>query len=136
MEQLEAFRKWLAGFPGWDVLPPMVDTLGAEPGSCGLFPLGQTRLWRKEDVLGNVTRRLRLMLILRTAAVPGMDTAGKLLQLQDWISENAAAAPQLGTEQTLYAHQGKLLKPGSTGVGIYELRLTVEYTKEEHYGKN
>ena len=131
MEQLQQLKAWLMGFPLWGAADLAVDCTGAAPGDCGLFPQGVEVVSSREDVLGNRYRRLRQTYLLRRAAVRGEDAAGWLMAFSRWAAEHAAAAPQLGNAQQLRAEKGRLLSAQQTGMGIYEVRLTLEYDSEE-----
>lgn len=119
MDILEILQRWLEARQ----ILPQVDRCGLQPGQTGLFPLGQQELSRREDVLGNVTRRVRYSFSLRRTAVPGQDSAAWALQLQQL---SAGQPPQLGENQRFWAEKGRLLKHTSTGLGIYEIRLMAE----------
>ncbi len=131
MEQLQKLRAWLMGFPLWGDAPLAVDCTGAAPGDCGLFPLGVEVLRTREDVLGNRHSRLRQTFLLRRSAPRGSDAARWVAAFTRWVRENAAAAPQLGSAQQTLAEKGRLLSAQQTGMGIYEVRLTLEYDSEE-----
>ena len=128
MEQLEELKNWIMGFPLWGDVVLTVDITGAEPGACGLFPVGMEQLSLRQDVLGQTVRRLRQQFLLRRQAVRGQDAAGWLLEFQKWAAENAHLAPQFGAQQQLRAEKGRLVTAAQTGLGLYEVRLTVEYT--------
>lgn len=123
MDILEIVRRWLEARQ----MLPAVDTCGLQPAETGLFPLGQEELSRREDVLGNVTRRVRHSFLLRRTAVPGQSAAAWALQLQQ---QAAKEPPQLGENQRFWAEKGRLAKQTSTGLGIYEIRLIAE-TEED-----
>lgn len=132
MEILEKLRQWLMGFPGWGDAPLAVDTTGSEPGSCGLFPLGQELLERREDVLGGSVCRWRMVFTLRRTAIRG--DSGWLLAFQKWVqSQNEQRlCPVLGDEparEQLRAEGGKLVAPAKAGTACYEVRLTAEFIK-------
>lgn len=119
MDILELLQAWLAER---GVLS-QVDSCGVQTGETGLFPLGQEQLSYREDVLGNRRRRVRYSFLLKKTAVPGENTAGWLLQMQDLAAKNP---PQLGDDQLFWAEKGRLVKNTSTGLGMYELRLLAE----------
>lgn len=131
MEQLEELTVWLKSFPKWEDTDLAVDTTGAQPGACGLFPVGIEVLECREDVLGNRHSRLRQSFLLRRNAVRGMDAAAWLLAFSRWARQNAATAPVFGNRQTLRAEKGRLTNATQTGTGFYEIRLTFEYENEE-----
>ena len=119
MDIFERVRRWLESR---DVLP-QVDSCGLTAGETGLFPLGMEQVRLRQDVLGNRTRRMRYIFLLRRTAVPGPDAAGWLLQLQDVAAKKP---PVLGEDQRFWAEKGRLVKNTSTGLGIYEVRLIAE----------
>ena len=131
MEQLEQLKVWLMGFPQWGDVQLTVDITEAQPGACGLFPVGMEALEGREDVLGNRHSRLRQSFLLRRNAVRGVDAAAWLLAFSRWAVKNAAAAPVFGARQTLRAEKGRLVNAAQTGTGLYEIRLTFEYENEE-----
>ena len=130
MEQLEELKNWITGFPQWGDVPLTVDTTGADPGACGLFPLGIEILTQRQDVLGNRHDRLRQRFLLRRTAQRGDDAARWLLAFARWAADNAHTAPTFGAQQRLYAENGRLIAAAQTGLGMYEVRLTAEYTTE------
>ena len=116
MDILEQIRAWLE-IRGY---LPGIDSCGLAPGETGLFPLGMEQRSLREDVLGNRVRKMRYTFLLRITAVPGERAARNCLQLQT----DAQNFPEPGI--TLRAEKGRLVKKTSTGLGIYELRLTAE----------
>ena len=119
MDILEIVQAWLAE---QGILPEM-DCCGLGDGETGLFPLGLEQVSIREDVLGNRYRRVRYIFLLKKTAVPGMNTASWLLQMQTLA---ATHPPTLGVNQQFWAEKGRLVKATSTGLGIYELRLIAE----------
>lgn len=119
MDILQIVRLWLAD-QGIDA---NIDNVQVAVGENGLFPLGQQVLQEREDVLGGIRRRVRYSFLLRHMAIPGEETAQKLLGLQQTATKNP---PQLGENQLFRAERGKLQKNASTGLAIYELRLIAE----------
>lgn len=119
MDIFEAVRQWLQA---QGVLPE-VDSCGLTEGETGLFPLGQEQVAYREDVLGGRMRRARYSFLLKKTAVPGVDAASWLLQIQTLAAKNP---PRLGENQRFWAEKGRLVKLASTGLGIYELRLIAE----------
>lgn len=127
MEQLEMMRTWLAGFPGLE--DTAIDSVGAAPGSCGLFPLGYQEETVTQDVLGGCTVRCRLTFLLRRVMVRGEDAAAWLLRLQQWAAQ--AVPPAFGEECRVVAQKGSMVKASQTGTGTYAVTLTACFTK--HY---
>ena len=119
MDIFEKLRQWLLERG----ILPAVDSCALNDGDTGLFPLGMEQVRLKEDVLGNRVRQRRHIFILRRTAVPGVDAATWLLQLQEAAAKHP---PQLGENQQFRAEKGRLVKNTSTGLGIYELRLIAE----------
>lgn len=131
MEHLEALTAWLQSFPQWGEGSLTVDITGADPGACGLFPVGIEVLESREDVLGNRYSRLRQTFLLRRNAVRGVDAAAWLLAFSQWAAKNTASAPVFGDRQTLRTEKGRLIQASQTGTGFYEIRLIFEYEHEE-----
>lgn len=119
MDILEILQAWLCS----NGVLPEVDRCGLNDGETGLFPLGQEQLSYREDVLGGRVRRVRYSFLLKKTAVPGMDAAAWLLQMQALAAKDP---PRLGDNQQFWAEKGRLVKNTSTGLGIYELRLIAE----------
>lgn len=119
MDILEKVRIWLEVH---GVLPA-VDSCGLTAGETGLFPLGMEQVSVRENVLGNRVRQMRYIFLLRRTAVPGLDAATWLFQLQELAAKDP---PVLGEKQQFRAEKGRLVKNTSTGLGIYELRLIAE----------
>lgn len=119
MDILEILQAWLRS----NGVLPEVDKCGLNDGETGLFPLGMEQVTLREDVLGNRVRQMRYIFLLRRTAVPGMDAAAWVMQLQETAAKNP---PQLGVNQQFRAEKGRLVKNTSTGLGIYELRLIAE----------
>ena len=129
MEYLEKMRRFLEGFPLWQG-QLQTDTAGAKTGTCGLFPLGVTQLSRREDLLGQVTARYKAEFALRCWDARSEAAAGWLLELQNWVM--AQKSPGFGDRpetETIRAEKGKLVSTPSAGMAVYEVRLTVEFTK-------
>lgn len=131
MDIFDIIRNWVVGQVGAQSLSGdkpeaqslSVDTLGRRSGAVGLFPQGVKclRLW--EDLLGNRKRRARYSFLLRLHLPPGESAARNLLCLQ---LSAAFSPPEIGENQHFEASEGRLLKGGSEGLAIYELRLTAE----------
>lgn len=128
MEQLEIFKNYLMAFPGWGDATLSIDTTASTPGSCGLFPLGTEELSRREDVLGNVTCRLRQTFLLRRVAVRGEDAAAFMAELSRWFYEQPA--PNLGADTRIRGEKGRLSSAGHTGTATYEMKIIAEFERE------
>ena len=133
MERLEEMKNWLTTFPLWGEVVLTTDVLSAQPGDCGLFPQGLEVLEVREDVLGGQTLRLRQQFLLRRNALRGMDAAAWLLEFQKWVAQQSllGLCPVLGENQRFRAEKGRLVRTDTVGTGIYEVRLTAEYTNEK-----
>lgn len=134
MEILEILKAWLMNFPGWGDVTLSIDTTDPNPGSCGLFPLGTEELSRREDVLGNLTLRLRQTYSLRRVAVRGEDAAAFMAELSRWICEQPA--PQLGADTRIRGEKGRLSSVDHTDTATYEMKIIAEFEKEIPYGNN
>ena len=130
MEHLEQLKAWLMAFPLWGDTPPNVDMVGEKPGDCALFPVGQEVISSREDVLGNTVQRLRQTYLLRRTAPRGQDAAAWGMEFTRWVNENAGTAPVLGAQQLLRCERSRLISPASAALGTYEVKLTMEFTKE------
>ena len=127
MDLIEILKGWLMGFPGWEGGLD-IDATGEKPGSCGLFPLGAQELSRREDVLGNVRRRLRCAFALRRVALHGPEAAEYLLELCRWIGEQPP--PKIGENTRIRGEKGTMVKLCQTGTATYEMKIILEYDKE------
>lgn len=135
MEILEKMRDWILGFPGWGSQELQIDDLAAAPDQCGLFPTGMEQVSCREDVLGNVTAVWRCHFLLRRTALRCEDAAAWLLDFQDWVRSQSlqGKAPHFGDapgQERVRAEMGKLSSAAQTGTGVYELKITAEYRKE------
>ncbi len=131
MDELDLIKNYLASCPFWEGGAPQVDKTDTQPGFCSVFPLGMEVLSRQENLLGQVQYRCRLRFALRRTAIVGQAAAQWLLDLQNWVLEHGSSAPRFGENQTVRAEKGTLSKLSGTGTGIYEVRITVEFTKGE-----
>lgn len=134
MEHIKALENLLGEFPVWQGESLQVDDTTPAYASCGLFPRGERELSRREDITGNLTLRMEQSFLLRRVAPRGQEAAAWLLQLQSWLS--GKTLPAFGSNSCVRAQGGRLAKPGAAGGDIYELTITVEYTKEKKYGEN
>ena len=95
--------------------PVTVDRLGTDPGSVGLYPLGQEEKLLRRDILGNEEKRVTCHYLLRYRAVPGQAAAERLEQFARRLRLWGVSAGS-----------GRLTDPGNGGCGIYEMALTAE----------
>lgn len=134
MEKLEMLRQWICTYPNWGDAPLSVDVTPPKPGTCGLFPVGETEVSRQENVLGQLKCRYRRDVILRRVAIRGEQAAGWLLDFGRWL--RSQTPPALGDETCIKAEKGRLLTSVVTGIGTYEIKISIEYTEELANGKN
>lgn len=132
MEQLKALKALLCCFPQWGAQSLSVDARHSCPEGCGLFPLGLQVTSRQEDVLGNVTYRLRQSFLLRRAACAGETAAAWLMELQDWLLRQPTEKLEgcFGKNLRLRPEAGHLVNARQPGTGIYEIKIHVDYEKE------
>ena len=127
MDTLEQVAVWVKSYPGWGGAPLAVDNTAPAPGSCGLFPLGEEELERKEDVLGNARIRYRRTFSLRRVAVRGEQAAKWLMDFGHWA--RTAPPPALGQAPIARATRGRLLTSVATGIATYDITISLEYTE-------
>ena len=102
---------------------------------------GTFEVWSGTTLLGQVTARQKMQLVLRLNLpfVPGdanlsAQTARRLLELQAWVAEQSAAgfAPRLGNadpvQETLTAGAARLEQANDEGSAVYTVTLTAHYT--------
>ena len=135
MTPLEMMENWLRQFPRWENGTVWIDSTDGIPGNTGLFPQGITEVSRKEDVTGRTQSLCRMvfdLVFVRAGEQDGKENAQWLLQLQEWIRQESANAPEFGDDarsQRIWAQQGKLRKVYQTGTAHYGVTVTVEFLK-------
>lgn len=134
MEELEIVKNWVLAFPLWKGRPLAVDATPVQPESGGLFPLGMETLWRRENVVGTVRCRYRRRFLLRCQAGRGEAAAGWLMDFAAWVSKTPA--PELGENPQVYTQGGKLAQAAPGKPATYEIKIIIEYEKENGYGKD
>lgn len=130
-----------AGIISYAGVVDAVDALPPAAGTGALFPKGVEQTDRWQNLLGQVTARQKMQLVLRLNLpfVPGdanlsAQTARRLLELQAWVAEQSAAglAPQLGNadpvQETLTAGAARLEQANDEGSAVYTVTLTAHYT--------
>lgn len=127
-EQLNQVAGWVRQFPLWGDETLFVDTTPPQPGSSGLFPVGEEEVDRKEDVLGNTVCRYRQEYLLRRVALRGENAAAWLLSFGRWA--RTATPPAIGADCIARATRGRLLTSVNTGIATYEIKISMEYTEE------
>ena len=129
MELLEQIKDWLVTFPQWGEQVLHIDTTAAGPDNCGLFPLGQEILETKQDVLGNISQKLRNSFLLRRIASRQESAAVWLLGFQDWVRQQSLAglAPRFGEHCRIRAEKGRLISATQTGTATYEVKIVIEF---------
>ena len=135
MQPLQQLIGWLSGCPLWEG-QPRVDNTAPTCDSCGIFPMGQKLIWEKEDVLGNLHRRWQENFLIRRVAPRGVDAAQWLADFSAWVEQNRRSVPRLGDCQQVRTQQGRLKNSYGENQGLYEITLTLEYTKENENGEN
>lgn len=136
MEQIKELERLLKGFPLWEDILLQIDGTQPQPGACGLFPMGLEELSRQEDVTGCIRLRQRQRFLLRRVFPRGEAAAGWLLRFQQWLPRSAPYIPAFGTDCVIRAERGRLAKHRQAGTDIYEVTVTVDYTKENENGEN
>ena len=131
MEELEKWKRWLGGYPGWTGELTLDDT-GTDLGS-GLFPQGTTVLHRQADVVGNRYVRNRCTCRLRRIS-PGTEAAAWMAAFAGWVQEQSEKGnvPGLGDvpgTETVSAVNGRLEKRDMGGTATYVIDLVCEYTR-------
>lgn len=134
MEILEKLKAWLRTFPLWGEAELQVDDTGAEPVSCGLFPIGVEELSCKEDLLGNKSVQCRQTFLLRRIAQRQEEATAWLMEFQVWVRQQSRekAAPTFGDvpgKEWIRAEKGRLSAATQAGTATYEIRIVCEYTK-------
>lgn len=127
-ETLNQVADWIKTFPQWGDAPLSVDLTPPTPGSCGLFPIGEEEVSRREDVVGNVVRRYKQEFLLRRVALRGEQAAAWLIAFGRWVRNTQP--PALGQDCLAKALRGRLLTSVHTGIATYEIKISMEYTEE------
>ena len=123
----EQLLQWLARCPALTGIDLRVDDLPPAAGTGALFPKGVEQTDRWQNLLGQVTTRQKMQLVLRLNLpfVPGdanlsAQTARRLLELQAWVAEQSA--------ETLTAGAARLEQANDEGSAVYTVTLTAHYT--------
>ena len=129
----EQLLQWLARCPALTGIDLRVDDLPPAAGTGALFPKGVEQTDRWQNLLGQVTARQKMQLVLRLNLpfVPGdanlsAQTARRLLELQAWVAEQSAAADPM--QETLTAGAARLEQANDEGSAVYTVTLTAHYT--------
>ena len=130
MDTLEKVAAWVKSYPLWGSTELAIDNTAPNPGSCGLFPLGEEELSRQEDVLGNQRIRYRRTFALRRVAQRGEVAARWMLAFGRWA--RTATPPALGEKTVAKATRGRLLTSVATGIATYDITISLEYTEDYH----
>lgn len=123
---LQTLCDWIASFPGFREKQFRLDSLEAHAHAASVLCKGLEVLSQSRDVLGRLTRRERLTLLVQ---VRGTD-AQTMLSFGRWVLEGP---PVLGVDQEVCVQAGSIYKSSACGLHTYQCRLTLEYTKE--YGE-
>ena len=140
MTPLEKLKKWIATFPGYDILGNLnVDYTDRAPCS-SISPAGMVEISRTEDLLGNttVTNQLNFALYAVMDKSPRDDegatiNADWVMDFQNWMQEQSirGLAPSFGNKDTeqevITAQNGALYEASKEGCGIYFVQLSIQY---------
>lgn len=122
--RLEAVRRWLEGFPGFQGVAFQLEHQSSHTDRGGIFPQGLSQKQRFEDILGDV--RVRWAWTAKMSArFPG-EQAQLWLDLQSWVQENPF--PVEGRQPAVRLEKGRLAKTDGNG-WLYEAVLTMEATR-------
>lgn len=140
MTPLETIRKWIATYPGHDILSDFsVDYTDQIPANGGIFPSGLAEVSRSEDVTGDtlVQNRYNFALYYVFEKAPGDDTgavvnADWIMDFQEWVQAQSltGAVPQFGDRTTaIMAQNGALYSAEAEGTATYMVQLSVDFEK-------
>lgn len=140
MTPLETIRKWIATYPGHDILSDFsVDYTDQIPANGGIFPSGLAEVSRSEDVTGDalVQNRYNFALYYVFEKAPGDDTgavvnADWIMDFQEWVQAQSltGAVPQFGDRTTaITAQNGALYSAEAEGTATYMVQLSVDFEK-------
>ena len=142
MTDLEKIRNWLSTYPGSIPVREMrVDYYAPNPDNGSIDPSGLVEIFRKEDILGNVTVENQLNFALYFVLVKSpdddsiaTDNAALMMDLQKWIQEQSIRklTPVFGdvpAQESIKAQNGALYAASKEGVGIYTVQLSINFTK-------
>lgn len=140
MTPLETIRKWIATYPGHDILSDFsVDYTDQIPANGGIFPSGLAEVSRSEDVTGDtlVQNRYNFALYYVFEKAPGDDTgavvnADWIMDFQEWVQSQSltGAVPQFGERtMAIAAQNGTLYSAEAEGTATYMVQLSVDFEK-------
>lgn len=140
MTPLETIRKWIATYPGHDILSDFsVDYTDQIPANGGIFPSGLAEVSRSEDVTGDtlVQNRYNFALYYVFEKASGDDTgavvnADWIMDFQEWVQAQSltGAVPQFGDRTTaITAQNGALYSAEAEGTATYMVQLSVDFEK-------
>jgi len=142
MTPLEKIRKWLATYPGYDILSDFqVDYTDQISGNGGVFPSGLEEIARKTDIFGNTTveNQYNFGLYYVFGKAPGDDTgatinADWIMGFQEWVQAQSitGAAPVFGDvprDERIVAQNGVLYDATDEGLATYMVQLSVRFKK-------
>ena len=121
MTMIQTIFNWITAFSGFGGKQFRLDKLEAHSQAASVLCKGEEILSQSRDILGNLKQRKRLTLLVR---VRGID-AQTLLDFARWAEDTA---PVLGENQTLSIQQGSLYTSNPGAPGVYQCRVTLEYT--------
>lgn len=143
MTALEKLRKWLATYPGYDILDQFqVDFTDQVPANGGVFPSGLVEIERRPDIFGNVTvtnqYNFGLYYVFEKAPkddVGATINADWIMDFQEWAQEQSITgqAPVFGDvprDERISAQNGVLYEATDEGLATYMVQLSVRFTKK------
>lgn len=147
MTDLEKIRRWIATFPGYDILSEFyVDYTDHIPANGGIFPEGLTEISRTKTITGNirVQNQYNFGIYCTFLKSPGDDEGAAVnsqwvMDFQRWAQEQSVLgkAPTFGDyrpeAETICAQNGALYAADEEGWAIYMVRLSVRF---QNYYKN
>lgn len=142
MTALEKIRKWIATYPGYDILASFqVDYTDQIPNNGGIFPSGLVEISRKKDIVGNITvvNQYNFGLYYTLFKSPGDDAGASVnadwvMDFQEWVQDQSIAgkAPAFGDrarDERIIAQNGMLYDSDKEGTALYSVQLSVQFTK-------
>lgn len=143
MTSLKKIKKWLATYPGHDILSTFrVDYTDKIPANGGVFPSGLVEVERKKDICGNVTvtNQYNFGLYYVFEKAPRDDAgatinADWIMEFQEWAQEQSVCglAPAFGDvpqKESIIAQNGVLYDADEDGTATYMVQLSVQFIKK------
>ena len=143
MTALEKIRKWIATYPGYDILADFqvdyTDQMTANSG--GIFPSGLVEVGRNADITGTttVTNQYNFALHYTFLKATGDDVgatinADWIMDFQEWAQAQSITgqAPTFGDRprsERIIAQNGTLYEFDADGTALYAVQLSVQFVK-------